>query len=203
MTGESTVHAVIPLEAVSVAITHDDATCWLVDLRIEPTFAQLACLSDAERRQASRFVFERDRRRYLTAHVRLRQLLAARVFCEAERRELDATEPSIRSLAFLRGWTRKEACLKALGSGLGIAPESVEVGLGVQAITTSISVGQRRARVEVRSAMLRRDLVCAIGRVVDSGPVAAGACAKSPAQVSTRLNRRGFVPVRVTNRHTD
>ena len=34
-----------------------------------------------------------------------------------------------RDLAFMRGWTRKEACLKAIGSGLSIPPEAVDAGL--------------------------------------------------------------------------
>jgi 4'-phosphopantetheinyl transferase len=40
--------------------------------------------------------------------------------------------PQEKRLAFFRGWTRKEAFLKAIGEGLGIAPDQVEVTLGTQ-----------------------------------------------------------------------
>lgn len=42
-------------------------------------------------------------------------------------RRLPGTE---RSDAFLRGWTRKEACLKAIGTGLSLSPAEVHTGLG-------------------------------------------------------------------------
>ena len=44
-----------------------------------------------------------------------------------ERHELEALAPDDRSLAFLRRWTRKEACLKALGTGLHIEPSTFAV----------------------------------------------------------------------------
>lgn len=52
-----------------------------------------------------------------------------RVACAA------APDPDI---AFLRGWTRKEACLKAVGAGLRLAPASIHTGLEG---TTSAVVG--------------------------------------------------------------
>lgn len=53
------------------------------------------------------------------------------VFTPAERDEL-ARETESSDAAFLRGWTRKEACLKAVGTGLGLDPAGVEVGLSAQ-----------------------------------------------------------------------
>lgn len=39
----------------------------------------------------------------------------------------------VASTAFLRAWTRKEACLKAVGVGLGVSPAQVDVGFGEEA----------------------------------------------------------------------
>lgn len=55
--------------------------------------------------------------------------LAERNFTQAEQRALLAAPPEQRDLAFMRGWTRKEACLKAIGSGLSIPPDAVDAGL--------------------------------------------------------------------------
>lgn len=55
--------------------------------------------------------------------------LGERHFTEGENAELRQAHTTGRDLAFLRGWTRKEACLKAIGSGLSIAPEKVDAGL--------------------------------------------------------------------------
>jgi 4'-phosphopantetheinyl transferase len=46
------------------------------------------CLSDAERLRASRFVFERDRRRFIVGRARLRHLLASRLGVEPDAIEL-------------------------------------------------------------------------------------------------------------------
>ncbi len=52
----------------------------------EATAARL--LSDAERRRASRFAFDRDRRRFVRARARLRELLGARLGVRPETVEL-------------------------------------------------------------------------------------------------------------------
>jgi 4'-phosphopantetheinyl transferase len=56
-------------------------------------------------------------------------LLARKVLTEAEQRQFSAFAPRERVAAFLRGWTRKEALLKALGTGLAREPRLVHVGL--------------------------------------------------------------------------
>lgn len=54
---------------------------------------------------------------------------AATCFTSAELLQLRAHPASERYAAFLRGWTRKEACLKAIGTGLSVEPCSFEAGL--------------------------------------------------------------------------
>lgn len=53
--------------------------------------------------------------------------LAREHFTVAENAELLALPAALRARAFLRGWTRKEACLKAWGLGLAMPPRRVEV----------------------------------------------------------------------------
>ena len=50
---------------------------WRVDLDVLPAVEATACLSDDEWARAFRFVFVRDRQRYIAAHAALRALLAA------------------------------------------------------------------------------------------------------------------------------
>jgi 4'-phosphopantetheinyl transferase len=55
--------------------------------------------------------------------------LAQRCFTRDECRLMNRTPLHRRERLFLSGWTRKEACLKALGYGLQIEPSSFSVGL--------------------------------------------------------------------------
>jgi 4'-phosphopantetheinyl transferase len=190
---------------------------WLCELDAEPCEASRASLDDDERRKAARFVFERDRRRYVAAHAHLRALLANRTglaaqhmnfevgefgkpslrnvsdcafnmshsenvaavliarggelgvdievlrpmrdalalaernFSRSENAELLALPEPARDHAFLAGWTRKEACLKAVGSGLSIAPDTFTVGLGHEPASADISTPRGPVRVRVVS----------------------------------------------------
>ena len=67
---------------------------------------------------------------------------------------------------FLRVWTRKEACLKAVGTGLRIEPRTLEVGLGEGIVRLAISLPTGAASVEVRSVDSGPDSVAAIARLL-------------------------------------
>jgi len=55
--------------------------------------------------------------------------LARRVLTPAEQADLARLPAGERSRALLRAWTRKEALLKALGTGLSREPDTLEVGI--------------------------------------------------------------------------
>lgn len=177
----------------------DTVRCWRIALDAPaPDAAATARLCAHEHERARRFVFERDRLRYLHAHVALHRLLAqalgrsddttrplplaqrpsgkpwlptaprlrfnlshsgdtavvaistaAEVGVDvelprpvpealalarahgtpAEQQALAALPAAAREQAFLQLWTRKEACLKALGTGLALDPNLLDVGL--------------------------------------------------------------------------
>ena len=83
-----------------------------------------------------------------------------------ERRVLDGLAPADRSLAFLRHWTRKEACLKALGTGLHIEPATFAVDGegGVRHVCVSTISGPRD--VQVIDVDIAPGWVGALARVV-------------------------------------
>lgn len=203
---------------------------WLVDL--DAVGESLADTLDAdERARAARFVFERDRARFIAAHQALRHVLARRTgrpadalrfetgvfgkprlldapscafslshsagsaliamsadgeigvdvevlrpaddrlalarrhFTASEQQALAATDPASIDAAFLRGWTRKEACLKALGAGLQVPTESFDVGLDPHVRQVTIAAPDGKARVIVQSVPCEPDLVAAVARV--------------------------------------
>jgi 4'-phosphopantetheinyl transferase len=71
-------------------IAIDKVEIAVAGLEVEPEAvrASAALLSDAERQTASRFAFDRDRRRFTVARARLRQLLAERLGVRPEAIEL-------------------------------------------------------------------------------------------------------------------
>src|SRR5712692_4286076 len=80
-----------PLPSGPTASFADDAVevvAATLDTGPESVRALTALLSDAERQRASRFVFDRDRRRFIVARARLCQLLAARLGVQPESVEL-------------------------------------------------------------------------------------------------------------------
>lgn len=80
--------------------------------------------------------------------------LAERNFTPAECEAL-AASPGPRQLeTFLRCWTRKEACLKALGSGLSVEPGVFAAGVEPGLRDTHIDVAGQRCRMSVVSLAL-------------------------------------------------
>ncbi len=202
---------------------------WVMDLDRAPA-AGAELLSASERARAERFAFERDRRRYVTAHVALRQVLAEEAglarseeftigthgkpclqgkhrvafnlshsaqwaaiaiapggevgidievpraiddlddlarshFTPSEQAELmEANEPSARVLSFFRGWTRKEACLKAIGSGLSIEPASFTAGLAPARSHVEVGTAAGLRCVDVVSFETGADILAALAR---------------------------------------
>lgn len=74
--------------------------------------------------------------------------LARRHFTASERAALLAAAPGEATPAFLTGWTRKEACLKAVGLGLNVETSTIEVGL--DRLERTVAVPAERGRVTVR-----------------------------------------------------
>ena len=202
---------------LSKLVAGRDFDLWLIDLAPPAAAEYWGYLSDSERAKAARFVFERDRRRYVAAHIGLRMLLSAKTslppgsiafqdgpfgkpflvstgrasfnlshsedtalvliasqgewgvdvehlrpmpeamllaernFSAAECNALGLVAAEGRHLAFLTGWTRKEACLKAIGSGLSIAPDTFTAGLQHDRCTTTIATPEGLATVTVQS----------------------------------------------------
>ncbi|OIQ88694.1 4'-phosphopantetheinyl transferase psf-1 [mine drainage metagenome] len=68
--------------------------------------------------------------------------LAAGVLSAGELGELARCAPQDHPAVFVGCWTRKEACLKALGVGLGLEPRALDVGLQAQRMTLHLDSGE-------------------------------------------------------------
>jgi 4'-phosphopantetheinyl transferase len=66
--------------------------------------------------------------------------LACHVLGSAELRAWRSLDALQRPAAFLRAWTRKEACLKAWGVGLRLEPAALEPGCSISVCATSFTV---------------------------------------------------------------
>lgn len=80
--------------------------------------------------------------------------LSKRNFSPPEFTAFQAVAPARQLQLFLQCWTRKEACLKALGSGLSIEPGVFEAGIGSETLPTAIMVGQQICHMTVASIAL-------------------------------------------------
>ncbi len=91
--------------------------------------------------------------------------LAERNFTASECRELRAVPEAGRLRAFLRCWTRKEACLKAVGSGLSIEPGLFEAGTTPERRTTTLPVSGQACAVTVLSVEVDSEALAAVAWV--------------------------------------
>jgi 4'-phosphopantetheinyl transferase len=230
---------------------------WRIDLDQPVDAAARAALSPEEVARAGRFVFARDRDRYVAAHAALRHLLAASAdeaprlrfaagpfgkprlagrggahfnlshsqgvalvaisaqaevgvdvevlrpmpdaqalagvyFTQAEQQALAACHArggdAARDRAFLVCWSRKEACLKALGTGLELATCGFEVGVddlagAVRDVSVATALGVERLRLQsfeaapdaVGALALRPACADASPATLRAGATAAGA----------------------------
>lgn len=92
--------------------------------------------------------------------------LARRHFSRSELHQLEATDPLDRSLAFLRCWTRKEACLKAIGSGLSIEAASFSAGFDSEPRRVTIGTANGLATLRLWSLEASAAFVGAFATVV-------------------------------------
>ena len=81
-------------------------------------------------------------------HIRAVEQLVERSFSRAERDAFHALASAEREAAFFRGWTRKEAYLKAIGTGLKTPLAAVEVPLLLNEAATLLNVGMSRVNGE-------------------------------------------------------
>lgn len=87
---------------------------------------------------------------------------AAVCLTAGELEELSSRPQAERFSAFLRGWTRKEACLKAIGSGFAIEPTEVDAGLSCVPRELSLFVDGAECRVAVTSLDETDEFVAAL-----------------------------------------
>jgi len=88
--------------------------------------------------------------------------LAAQHFTRSECEALEAVPDVERHRAFLTCWTRKEACLKAIGLGLIVPPECFEVGLASDCRSVEVPVAGRILWLALQPAPFRSDSVGAL-----------------------------------------
>ncbi len=95
--------------------------------------------------------------------------LAASHFTAAERVQLEQSPPRELSSAFLRVWTRKEAAVKAAGTGLSLEPSSFHVDSITPLAVCTLEGASQRWQIEVES--LHHPLVAmAVARVLTVQP---------------------------------
>ncbi|MET3377997.1 MULTISPECIES: 4'-phosphopantetheinyl transferase superfamily protein [Variovorax] len=86
-------------------------------------------------------------------------VLAAEYFTHREQEALAALPAHERDRAFLTCWSRKEACLKAIGVGLLVSSQTFEVGLAPERRSVELSVAGRILWLVVGPAPERLDCV--------------------------------------------
>lgn len=94
----------------------------------------------------------------------LSQLIANNLTAR-ERFEAACLPPEEHQTIFLRVWTRKESCLKAVGCGLTVAPHSLHVGIVPSHTATSVWENDHPTTVEVQSLDVGLDAFAALAWV--------------------------------------
>lgn len=92
-------------------------------------------------------------------------MLVVEHFTAAERAQFERLPPQAQDQAFFLGWTRKEACLKAVGVGLSVDPSSIEAGLTCEPCLLTIALGAEWSVVEVHSTLGSCGVVGAVAQV--------------------------------------
>ncbi len=82
--------------------------------------------------------------------------LAQLHFTPRERDGVARESGAARDRAFLRCWTRKEACMKATGSGLSLAPSTFECGVQAVPVRVQVRTAQREWTLLVHSPEVQR-----------------------------------------------
>lgn len=93
------------------------------------------------------------------------ETLAEHNLSKRERRALDCLPGPDTARAFLTAWTRKEACLKAVGCGLDIAPNTFDVGLTSEPRSVTLATDADTFEIRVQSIELGCDAVAALAIV--------------------------------------
>jgi 4'-phosphopantetheinyl transferase len=96
-----------------------------------------------------------------------RDELADRFFTVAEASALGELPIRDRDLAFLTCWTRKEACLKALGVGLTVPTSMLQVGIGAASQCIQLRCMPSGQTLRVRNLEVGAGIVAAIATAGD------------------------------------
>lgn len=90
------------------------------------------------------------------------RMLAEANFSPQECRQLEGVPEEQRSRAFLSCWTRKEACVKALGTGLSLPTSGFTVGFEGERFAVSIDCGVELRDVRGADVVIGNDCVAAL-----------------------------------------
>jgi len=127
----------LELFAAAAAGASDGDKCLVpiaLDLPEEAEAELAARLSEAEHRRAARFRWPRDRRRYIVAHARLRELLAERLEVRAEQVALGSDgwgKPELLGRQAASGWRFNLSYSDGAGGGLALCALSRRGSIGV------------------------------------------------------------------------
>lgn len=103
--------------------------------------------------------------------------LANALFTDAERAQLQRTTADVRTRAFLLTWTRKEACLKAVGTGFGTDARQLETACADATGQAWLDDGARGTRpLHLCSGRLGPNLLYSVASTRMQHPRAAAAC---------------------------